>query len=61
MARAQGFDSEDPVSTTEALAVALKRGAEVVAAGGRYFIDSVVQPGYADSGPDQRANIVKKS
>ena len=30
-------------------------GAEVVAKGGRYFIDSVVQPGYADSGPDQRA------
>jgi thiamine pyrophosphate-dependent acetolactate synthase large subunit-like protein len=61
MARAQGFDSEDPVSTTEALAAALKRGAEVVAKGGRYFIDSVVQPGYADSGPDQRANIVKKA
>jgi benzoylformate decarboxylase len=60
MARAQGFDSEDPVSTTEALAKALKRGAETVANGGRYFIDSVVQPGYADSGPDQRATIVKK-
>ena len=28
MARAQGFESEDPVSTTEALAKALKRGAE---------------------------------
>jgi benzoylformate decarboxylase len=54
MARAQGFDSEAPVSTSEALAKALKRGAEVVAKGGRYFIDSVVQPGYADSGPDQR-------
>jgi benzoylformate decarboxylase len=54
MARAQGFDSEVPVSTSEALAKALKRGAEVVAKGGRYFIDSVVQPGYADSGPDQR-------
>jgi benzoylformate decarboxylase len=60
MARAQGFESEDPVSTTEALAKALKRGAEIVASGGRYFIDSVVQPGYADSGPDQRANIVVK-
>ena len=55
MARAQGFESEDPVSTTEALAKALKRGAEVVAKGGRYFIDSVITPGYADSGPDQRA------
>jgi benzoylformate decarboxylase len=55
MARAQGFDSEDPVSTTEALAKALKKGAEIVAKGGRYLIDSVVQPGYADSGPDQRA------
>ena len=55
MARAQGFDSEAPVSTAEALAAALKRGAEAVAGGGRYFIDSVVQPGYADSGPDQRS------
>jgi benzoylformate decarboxylase len=61
IARAQGFDSEDPVSMTEALAAALERGAEVVSKGGRYFIDSVVQPGYADSGPDQRATIVKKS
>jgi thiamine pyrophosphate-dependent acetolactate synthase large subunit-like protein len=60
MARAQGFDSEDPVSTVEALAQALKRGAEVVASGGRYFIDSVVQPGYADSSPDQRAGEGKK-
>jgi thiamine pyrophosphate-dependent acetolactate synthase large subunit-like protein len=60
MARAQGFESEEPVSTTEALAKALKRGAEIVAKGGRYFIDSVVQPGYADSGPDQRAGDGKK-
>jgi benzoylformate decarboxylase len=60
MARAQGFDSEEPVSTVEALAKALKRGAEVVAKGGRYFIDSVVTPGYADSGPDQRAGDGKK-
>ena len=60
MARAQGFDSEEPVSTAEALAKALKRGAEIVANGGRYFIDSVVQPGYADSGPDQRAGDGKK-
>jgi hypothetical protein len=43
------------------LAKALKRGAEVVAKGGRYFIDSVIKPGYADSGPDQRAGDGKKS
>jgi thiamine pyrophosphate-dependent acetolactate synthase large subunit-like protein len=61
MARAQGFGSEEPVSTTEALAKALKRGAEIVAKGGRYFIDSVVQPGYADSGPDQRAGDKKST
>jgi benzoylformate decarboxylase len=61
MARAQGFDSEAPVTTAEALAKALKRGAEVVAKGGRYFIDSVIKPGYADSGPDQRAGDGKKS
>jgi benzoylformate decarboxylase len=60
MARAQGFGSEAPVSTPEALAKALKKGAEVVAKGGRYFIDSVVEPGYADSGPDQRAGESKK-
>jgi thiamine pyrophosphate-dependent acetolactate synthase large subunit-like protein len=60
MARAQGFESESPVSTSEALAKALKRGAEIVTKGGRYFIDSVVQPGYADSGPDQRAGDAKK-
>ncbi len=61
MARAQGFDSEAPVSTSRELAQALKRGAEVVANGGRYFIDSLVQPGYADSGPDQRASVAKKA
>jgi benzoylformate decarboxylase len=61
MARAQGFEGEEPVSTTEALAKALKRGAEIVAKGGRYFIDSVIEPGYADSGPDQRAGGAKKS
>jgi benzoylformate decarboxylase len=55
MARAQGFEGEAPVSTPEALAKALQKGAEVVAKGGRYFIDSVVEPGYADSGPDQRS------
>src|SRR5919106_5452811 len=61
MARAQGFESEEPVSTPDALSAALKRGAEIVANGGRYFIDSLVQPGYADAGPDQRAGDAKKS
>jgi benzoylformate decarboxylase len=61
MARAQGFDGEDPVSTPEALAKALKKGAKIVAKGGRYFIDSVIEPGYADSGPDQRAGDKKKA
>jgi len=60
MARAQGFDAEAPVSTAGALAKALKKGAEIVAKGGRYFIDSVIEPGYAESGPDQRAGMVKK-
>jgi benzoylformate decarboxylase len=60
MARAQGFEGEDPVSTPEALTEALKRGAAIVAKGGRYFIDSVIEPGYADTGPDQRAGGGKK-
>jgi benzoylformate decarboxylase len=60
MARAQGFDAEAPVSTPEALAQALQRGAAVVAGGGRYFIDAVIEPGYADAGPDQRAGGTKK-
>ena len=59
MARAQGFDAEPPVTTSEALAKALKKGAEVVAKGGRYFIDSVIEPGYAETVPDQRAGMVK--
>jgi len=60
LARAQGFDSEAPVSTIKDLAAALKRGAAIVANGGRYFIDSMIEPGYADSGPDQRSGGVKK-
>ena len=60
MARAQGFDGEAPVSTAEGLTKALKKGAEIVAQGGRYFIDSVIEPGYADTGPDQRSGDVKK-
>jgi len=43
------------------LAKALKRGAEIVGRGGRYFIDCVVEPGYADSGPDQRSGAAKKA
>jgi benzoylformate decarboxylase len=61
MAHAQGFDGEAPVTTTEGLMKALKKGAEIVAQGGRYFIDSVIEPGYADSGPDQRAGDKKKN
>jgi benzoylformate decarboxylase len=61
MARAQGFESEAPVSTSAELSTALERGAEIVANGGRYFIDSLVLPGYADSGPDQRAGSGKKN
>ncbi len=61
MARAQGFKGEDPVSTPEALTKALKRGADIVAKGGRYFVDAVIEPGYADSGPDQRAGGAKKA
>jgi len=60
MARAQGFDSEAPVTTADGLMKALKKGAAIVAKGGRYFIDSRVQPGYADAGPDQRASLGKK-
>ena len=60
MARAQGFDGEAPVATSEDLMAALERGARVVAKGGRYIIDSLVQLGYADSGADQRAAMVKK-
>src|SRR5262249_16794038 len=54
MARAQGFDSEDPVSTIEALGQALKIGAEILREGGRYVIDSVITPGYDETGADQR-------
>ncbi len=60
LARAQGFDAEAPVSTSEALAKALNCGAEIVGRGGRYFIDAVVEPGYADTEPDQRSGAAKK-
>ena len=42
-AKAQGFDGEQ-VSTTEDLAAALERGAKIVAKGGRYLIDAVIEP-----------------
>ena len=48
------------MSTSEDLAAALERGAEVVSKGGRYVIDALVEPGYADSGADQRADMTKK-
>ncbi|MDE0030733.1 MAG: thiamine pyrophosphate-binding protein [Deltaproteobacteria bacterium] len=60
MGRAQGFDGEAPVSTAEDLAAALERGAQVVSKGGRYVIDALVEPGYADTGADQRADMSKK-
>jgi len=60
MGRAQGFDGEAPVSTSEDLAAALERGAQVVSKGGRYVIDALVEPGYADSEADQRADMTKK-
>ena len=61
MARAQGFEGEAPVTTAEGLMKALQKGAAIVENGGRYFIDSVIEPGYADSGPDQRAGDKKKN
>jgi thiamine pyrophosphate-dependent acetolactate synthase large subunit-like protein len=60
MARAQGFEGEAPVSTAEELMAALEKGAAVVKKGGRYIIDALVQPGYADSGADLRASMTKK-
>lgn len=60
MGRAQGFDSEAPVTTSEDLMGALERGAKVVTKGGRYLIDSRVEPGYAETGVDQRAAMTKK-
>jgi benzoylformate decarboxylase len=58
MARAQSFEGEE-VTTPKALAEALNRGADIVANGGRYLIDAVIAPGYADTGPDQRAGMKK--
>ncbi|MDP6558900.1 MAG: thiamine pyrophosphate-binding protein [Candidatus Binatia bacterium] len=61
MAKAQGFAGGDPVTTAETLAAEIERGARVVTNGGRYIIDAVVRPGYANSGPDQRAGSGKKN
>ena len=60
MGKAQGFDGEAPVSTSEDLAAALERGAKVVGKGGRYIINALVEPGYADTAVDQRAAMDKK-
>ncbi|MCY4440283.1 MAG: thiamine pyrophosphate-dependent enzyme, partial [Deltaproteobacteria bacterium] len=60
MGKAQGFDGEAPVSTSEELAAALERGAKVVGKGGRYVINALVEPGYAETGVDQRAAMDKK-
>ena len=48
LARAQGFEGEGPVSSVADLQAALRRGAAVVAAGGRYVIDAHVLPGYSE-------------
>lgn len=48
IAKAQGFDGEGPVSRAEDFALALKRGEKVVRAGGRYVIETRIDPGYAD-------------
>jgi benzoylformate decarboxylase len=55
MARAQGFEADDPVFTANELAVELERGREMVRAGGRYLIDARVLPGYPDNTPRGRA------
>ena len=60
MGKAQGFDGEEPVSTSEDLAAALERGAKVVGKGGRYVVNALVEPGYAETGVDQRAAMDKK-
>ncbi len=48
MARAQGFETEGPVSTRLDLIESLARAAARVAAGGRVLIDARVAPGYAN-------------
>jgi benzoylformate decarboxylase len=44
IARAQGFETEEPAQGTKALAEALRRGAGAVEKGGRYFIDARIDP-----------------
>jgi len=53
LAKAQGFDGEGPVMNAVDFAAALKRGEEIVRAGGRYVIDARVDvgaPGETDRG-----------
>jgi thiamine pyrophosphate-dependent acetolactate synthase large subunit-like protein len=47
IAAAQGFQTHAPVSSVAELQAALQAAEAVVAAGGRYFIDAHVIPGYA--------------
>ena len=46
IAAAQGFETQAPVMSASELAQALEAAARVVGAGGRYFIDARVEPGY---------------
>ena len=46
IAAAQGFETQAPVMSASELAKALEAAARVVGAGGRYFIDARVEPGY---------------
>jgi len=51
LAHAQGFDGEGPISDLHALRKALVRGLEVVASGGRYLVDVLIEPGAAPLQP----------
>jgi benzoylformate decarboxylase len=50
MARAQGFTAEGPIADVSELSAALLRGADAVRAGGCYFIEALIESGYADTG-----------
>ena len=60
MARAQGFDSEAPVTTSDGLMRASKKARRSSPRADGTLSTPLVQPGYADSGPDQRASLGKK-
>jgi benzoylformate decarboxylase len=49
MARAQGFTAEGAIATLDALPDALRRGVDIVRAGGCHVIEVLTIPGYADS------------